>query len=761
VALTTGDCGPITIVSIGLKVILADDNLIVLADIIDPVFGPQQLARCQKRMANSNRLSLPPLIAATASVVAVASSNKMPSPPKNERKKKSKPSAGTPPSKNKRKNKEATTPTDKTSLDRIMKKAKKTHSNIKPGREEKIERDARQKVADNCKNDKLEVRNDMWPWLSDMTWDKSENKIKLIRNQVNHNTVSPSLSNEIANNYLGNIAGADLDCKIHDPSMGGDMKCILTYNPKGENNDGPNDDVGPMKFCSSSHTTIGYGSIRPPTDESYDPSWGDKVLRHDNSDGKKCFRDYCKTNSCTDEGLQDIASYNGFEEQWKKVTQTFTEETSMVVKRFESIKVYAQHRTKRKYHLDPMEGGHRKAAVFQANFCAQLNPEDGSIKNCLTYTPADFRKANLIPDKKITVENIIGKYCSMIEEGSVDNGFFSGVSTIDVIYLSDKDIPVTEFLKACRICSEGIGREKRNSATKDVFVEIAKATDRFLNSMGDNELTNNPCLDRIVYTSGHKFPKSIKSTELPEDLNWQNDRDAIQAAIPLPDLLYSDSFQTYCKAPFKKDVCERFMNELQFPPMSDQASNVDVSLKPPFVVAYESMAVDAGKGSNQRATTEMVNKWCLLPKIIHLLMAHKSSTSIVETAKSAEVAGLVLYAMRHHVHNQGFSNIQGHACMPMYGQSHVQCLATVASGPGQVILAALYLVEMVNASLTTIQDNEESLSNKSHGDLLVLRREKLVKETAETSLLFSTMTIYANNPGIDRMIRELGKIYIL
>ena len=46
VALTTGDCGPIPIVSNGQKVLLANDNLIVLADIIDPVFGPQQLARC-------------------------------------------------------------------------------------------------------------------------------------------------------------------------------------------------------------------------------------------------------------------------------------------------------------------------------------------------------------------------------------------------------------------------------------------------------------------------------------------------------------------------------------------------------------------------------------------------------------------------------------------------------------------------------------------------------------------------------------------
>ena len=119
-----------------------------------------------------------------------------------------------------------------------------------------------------------------------------------------------------------------------------------------------------MKYCSSSLATIGYGSIRPPTDEHYHPFWGDELLRPDNSDGNKCFRDYCKINSCTDEGLQEIASYNGFEERWDEVTRAFTEQTSMAAKRFESIKLYAQHRTKRKYHLDPMEGGHRKAAVF-------------------------------------------------------------------------------------------------------------------------------------------------------------------------------------------------------------------------------------------------------------------------------------------------------------------------------------------------------------------------------------------------------------
>lgn len=232
VALTTGDWGPIPIVSNGHVVLLTKDNLIVLADIIDPVFGLQQLARCQKRMANRYRISLPPLIAATGSAVALASIDQMNSPEKHQRTKKPKSSTSTPTSRNKRKMNKATTPTDKKSLESYMKKAKVTHSNIKPGQEEQNERDARKKVVDNCKNGKLDVRNSMWPWLSEMMWDEEEKKIKLLRNQVNHNTVSPSLSNEITNNLLGNIAGADLDSKIYDRSMGDDMKCILTYNTK-------------------------------------------------------------------------------------------------------------------------------------------------------------------------------------------------------------------------------------------------------------------------------------------------------------------------------------------------------------------------------------------------------------------------------------------------------------------------------------------------------------------------------------------------
>ena len=92
--------------------------------------------------------------------------------------------------------------------------------------------------------------------------------------------------------------------------------------------------------------------------------------------------------------------------------------------------------------------------------------------------------------------------------------------------------------------------------------------------------------------------------------------------------------------------------------------------------------------------------------------------------------------------------------MPMYDLHSTQCLG---NNQTQVILAALYLTEIVNATLTTIHDDDKYLSDPSQEELTAWRRKKLLKETTEVSLLLSTMNIYANNPGIDRMISDLGK----
>ena len=114
-------------------------------------------------------------------------------------------------------------------------------------------------------------------------------------------------------------------------------------------------------------TDVGYGTIRPPKDKCTS-SWGDEVM-NDEIDGEKGFREYCMLNSCTDDGLHAIANYNKFLTEWAQEVALFDEDTSLAQKRFISFKLYAKYRKRRVYHLDQMEGGHRKVGNIQANFC--------------------------------------------------------------------------------------------------------------------------------------------------------------------------------------------------------------------------------------------------------------------------------------------------------------------------------------------------------------------------------------------------------
>ena len=49
---------------------------------------------------------------------------------------------------------------------------------------------------------------------------------------MNHNSVGPSIANEITNNILGNPINANLTGKTYQRDMGGDMHCLLTWNKK-------------------------------------------------------------------------------------------------------------------------------------------------------------------------------------------------------------------------------------------------------------------------------------------------------------------------------------------------------------------------------------------------------------------------------------------------------------------------------------------------------------------------------------------------
>ena len=130
----------------------------------------------------------------------------------------------------KRRKKDETPPTDKTILIQYGVDAKKNQDNRKLGNEEQKERDAIEMVEKSCKGFKIVVSNCMWPYVSEVMLSKDENTVHLIRNEVNHNTISKPLTNEITNNYADNPIMADLNGKIHNRSMGDDMTCILTHN---------------------------------------------------------------------------------------------------------------------------------------------------------------------------------------------------------------------------------------------------------------------------------------------------------------------------------------------------------------------------------------------------------------------------------------------------------------------------------------------------------------------------------------------------
>ena len=124
--------------------------------------------------------------------------------------------------------------TRKQELEQYSVEAKQSKEQFKPGNEEKKGMEAKRMIAEKTKQFPLKVSNSMWPFVSELKLvkDGETTRIHLMRNEVNHNTISPSLSNEITNNFLGNPIGANRGNKIHDRTMGTDMKCILTYNAK-------------------------------------------------------------------------------------------------------------------------------------------------------------------------------------------------------------------------------------------------------------------------------------------------------------------------------------------------------------------------------------------------------------------------------------------------------------------------------------------------------------------------------------------------
>ena len=88
-----------------------------------------------------------------------------------------------------------------------------------------------------------------------------------------------------------------------------------------------------------------------------------------------------------------------------------------------------------------------------------------------------------------------------------------------------------------------------------------------------------------------------------------------------------------------------------------------VRLRPPFRVSWDAMDVYADLGKQQRATVEMVNKWMLFPKFMHIFTAHLTHQSLVATSTNEELLRKILYGVRHHIHSFSSANLGTHPCI--------------------------------------------------------------------------------------------------
>ena len=502
----------------------------------------------------------------------------------------------------------------------------------------------------------------------------------------------------------------------------------------------------------------GWGTIRPDKENK---TWGDIAFRSI-KDGGHGYADYLGINSFTDDGLDEIAAYNKYSQEWEVEKSQFTKETHMMQKRFVNFKLYAKYRNRRRYHLDPIEGGHRRIGNIQASFCGKFDFNRGSLKDTASMSVHHFTEAGLtLKDAGIDPERIsdqiLAAYLSVVDNAKMGEGFFGKTDSVKVIYMTSWQTPVPELLSACRVASDMHSRTKRQSATKDPFVELAHHASKYMMSMQDVNFKHDPDLGHIFYGGQNKFPAKKVKKDLSEDLHWDGDREELSNKIPLTDNLYGEAYEAYCQDPFCSSKEKRVMDEFESfgikkTPTGRYDTDKSVKLRPPFRVSWEAMAVHAALGRQQRATVEMINKWMLLPKFMHILTAHTTHRSLVETSRNEELLRLILYLVRHHVHSFSSANLGAHQCLTIV-YKFPMAPACLPTSEYVMLHASLYLTEIINAYLIdeTLSDPLETTENK---------KAYLRGNAKFVAALLSTMQHMAGYCGLENMIVTLGKFLL-
>ena len=131
----------------------------------------------------------------------------------------------------------------------------------------------------------------------------------------------------------------------------------------------------------------------------------------------------------------------------------------MMQKRFVNFKLYAKYRNQRRYHLDPIEGGHRRIRNIQASFCGKFDFNRGSLKDTASLKVHHFTEAGLALkndgiDPETISDQILAAYLSVVDNAEIGKGFFSKTDSVNVIYMTSWQTLVPELLFAFRVVSD-------------------------------------------------------------------------------------------------------------------------------------------------------------------------------------------------------------------------------------------------------------------------------------------------------------------
>ena len=498
-------------------------------------------------------------------------------------------------------------------------------------------------------------------------------------------------------------------------------------------------------------------TYRPPQ-RGFDPQWGQHKLNN--------WKEYLLQDPLTAEGRKNIASYNGFEDEWKVCEEKHGENTPVTKKLFDLLHLYAKNGSKHHVYFAWWEGQHRLGAMAQALTGSKIRETTGVIEKPSQLTLQDFIDYGLQ-----TLENVNDdfNFQQHVEQAltSMDKEtypFLHEKCLIDVSWIKTTDGDVSAILQLARQMSLSISESKTTSVRKSAFNEIGTLGKNYIQSLSKDQMRRRPDTSGTsVNTVPVKKLTLAKATY--EDLEKINNKDEEnpnnrfpleQEAFPSFDYLWSEEYVKYAQNPFDVDRAKAVYKKFEYTPMNSKGKKI---LKPPYANTHKSLAIDPfmkKQGSKHtklttkctKLTTWQINTLCLYPPIFHYLSAEESNTTVSHTTKSDKVKKRILYAVRYHMASKLMEAVSPHGALDfIYGEPMP---ANLVTQPMDIIGATYFIVDSINAVLSFITDESSPTTND-----FIAKRTKAANLIGTT---YSTIPIKDGSFRVADIIQALGKI---